>query len=57
MAVLFCEGSNCWIFKQFVGNEDEVLVLDFFQANLLVMRTAFFFSILLHKDPENFSKN
>jgi hypothetical protein len=57
MAVLFCEGSNCWIFQQFVGNEDEVLLLDFFQANLLVVRTGFFFSILLCKDPENFSKN
>jgi hypothetical protein len=57
MAVLFCEGSNCWIFKQFVGNEDEVLLLDFFQANFLVMRTGFFFSILLYKDVEKFSKN
>jgi hypothetical protein len=57
MAVLFCEGSNSWIFKQFVGNEDEVLLLDFFQANFLVMRTVFFFSILLYKDVENFSKN
>jgi hypothetical protein len=47
----------CWIFKQFVGNEDEVLFLDFFQANFLVMRTGFLFSILLYKDVENFSKN